>query len=104
MSTLKKVYRSLFIPVTIMLVPHSCRDTFRVKMPAALILSVFIFSIIGAGYVFSIVDDALHYEPTRKELEYYKGQFAELESTIASLDMAEKQFNDLFAMDNVPYR
>lgn len=100
MSLLKKVYRSLFTPVTIMLVPHSCRDAIRLKIPAALILSVFIFSIIGAGFVFSIVDDALHYEPTKKELEYYKGQFAELESTIASLDMAEKQFNGLFALES----
>jgi len=100
MNPLRKVYRVLFTPVTIMLVPHSCKEAFRLKIPTALILSVFIFSIIGLGYVFTLVDDALRYEPTRQKLEYYKGQFAELESTIASLDMAEKQFKGLFTLES----
>jgi murein DD-endopeptidase MepM/ murein hydrolase activator NlpD len=100
MNLFKRVYRGLFTPITIMLVPHSCKETVRCKIPAALILSVIIFSFIGAGYVYSVVDDALRYEPTKKELEYYKGQFAELESTIVALDMAKKDFNNLFALES----
>ena len=53
MNSLEKVYKVLFTPVTIMLVPHSCKDALRLKIPTALILSVFIFSIIGLGYVIS---------------------------------------------------
>jgi len=98
MSPLKRLYKGLVTPVTIMLVPHSTRGTYRFKVPAMLIVSVFIFSIVGAGFVATLVDDALRYEPTKNELDFYKGQFAELESTIVSLQVAQKEFNSLFAL------
>lgn len=99
MDKARNVWRSLFTPVTVMLVPHSSKESYKCKVPAYVILSVMVLSLFGLGFVTAMVGDALRYEPTKHELEYYKGQFAELRSTISSLQMAEREFKELFALE-----
>lgn len=91
--------RKIFTPVTVMLVPHSCSSGMRVRLPAAALGLMVALCVLGSVYVISIADAAFSYEPTKKELEYYKGQFAELESTVSSLAAADREFRNLFSLE-----
>lgn len=99
MSKYTEHIKKAFMPITIMCVPHSSGCTYRFRIPLVAIISVCALSIIGAGYIYAMLGAAFKYEPTAKELQFYKTQFAELESTISSLSMADKEFRNLFALD-----
>lgn len=53
----------------------------------------------GTVHVYKLTRNAVNYDPTKKELDYYKQQFTELASTISSLSMADKQFRELFSLE-----
>ena len=96
MDRMRCIIKRALTPVTVMLVPHTCSGELRMRVPA-MVLAVFMFlSLAGGVYVYTLADAAFRYEPTRKELEYYKGQFAELEVTITSLASADREFRTLF--------
>ncbi len=95
-----RLLKRLCTSVTIMFVPHSSTKPFRFKVPALVLLKVAILSIFGAYYVYSVTVDAIKYKETKKELDYYAGQFNELQSTISALKMAEAEFGRLFSLDS----
>lgn len=96
----RKLLRRLVTSVTIMFVPHSSRQTIRVRVPALVLLKILVLAVIGAIYVYSVTVDAIRYKETKKELDYYAGQFNELKSTISALKVAESEFGKLFSMDS----
>jgi murein DD-endopeptidase MepM/ murein hydrolase activator NlpD len=96
----RNLFRKLVTPVTIMLIPHNSRSTFRIKMPSVALFAIALLSLIGTGYLYKLVGDAIKYAPTKEKLDYYQGQFIELESTIASLRMANNEFRKLFSLEN----
>jgi len=98
MHRLTIALKKLLTPVTVMLVPHTSRCEIRMRMPAMVLVCILALSIAGGAYVYTLADAAFSYEPARKELEYYKGQFAELEMTITSLSEANKEFRSLFEL------
>jgi len=98
MNKLSLLIKKLFTPVTVMLVPHTCGGECRFRMPAIVLAIAFLLSLTGGVYVFTLADAAFKYEPAKKELDYYKGQFAELEMTITSLSAANREFRSLFEL------
>lgn len=100
MYRLKIIFRKLFTPVTIMFVPHNSRRTFRFIVPSVGLVLAGMLCFLGMGYVYTLADAAFKYFPTKKKLDYYQSQFVELESTIASLKMANNEFKRLFSMDS----
>ena len=97
MHRLSRMLRMMLLPVTIMLVPHSSSaGSFRLRLPLATLMALAALPVLGVSYIYTMVHDALRYEPTRQELVYYKGRFAELESTISALDEANREFRSLF--------
>jgi len=99
MYKLRIVLRKLFTPVTIMFVPHNSRRTLRFIVPSVGLFLAGLLCILGIGYVYKLADAAFKYFPTKKKLDYYQSQFVELESTIASLKMADNEFKRLFSMN-----
>lgn len=96
----RRLLNKLFTSVTIMFVPHSSSKPYRVRVPALILVNAAVLSVIGAFYVFTVTMEAMKYNETKKELDYYAGQFSELESTILALKQAETQFHKLFAVDS----
>ncbi len=69
-------------------------------MPALILVKTAVLAVIGAFYVYSVTVDAIKYKETKKELDYYTGQFNELQSTISALKAAEAEFDRLFSMES----
>jgi len=98
MHKLSLLIRNLLMPVTVMLVPHTCRGEIRLRMPALVLAALLVLSLVGGVYMYTLAGAAFRYEPAKKELDYYKRQFAELEMTITSLSAANKEFRSLFEL------
>ena len=95
-----RLLKKLLTSVTIMFVPHSSSKTLGVRVPVVALLTISLLSVTGAYYVYSVTVDAFKYKETKKELDYYTGQFSELQSTISALKVAEAEFGRLFSMDS----
>ncbi len=98
MQNIKKILKKAFTPITIMLIPHSSRNSIRLKIPSIGILVSLILWFIGTVYVFSIAIDAFEYNRMKDKLNYYSGQFMEMKSTIITLKRAEDEFRRLFSL------
>jgi len=100
MYKVKRMFRKLFTPVTIMCVPHGCSESYKFRVPAALIALCMVLSSIGAWKAYALKDDAVEYARASKELRFFKTQFAEMESTLSALTVANAEFQTLFSMEN----
>lgn len=98
MQRIRKLLKKLYTPVTIILIPHTSRRTINFKMPSIGLLVSVLMSFIGVAYVFSVAVDTVEYHRMRDKLNFYKGQFVDLKSTIFALKKAEKDFNKLFSL------
>lgn len=98
MYKLRMLFKKAFTPVTIMLIPHSNKKPFNIKMPSIGIIVSIIFWLIGTVYVFSVAVDAFEYKKMKETLNYYTNQFIEVKSTMSALRKAESEFTRLFSL------
>lgn len=96
----RRLLKKLFMSVTIMLVPHSSSKPYRIRVPVLLLIKAAVLSVVGAFYVYAVTVEAIKYTETKKELDYYAGQFSELQSTIMALKQAEAEFGRLFSVES----
>lgn len=97
MRKVRKFLRGLFLtPITIMFVPHTSRRTIMLKVPSIGLLISGVLCILGAYYVYLVTVQAVQYREAKEELDYYSGQFRELQPTIAALKMAEAELSRVF--------
>jgi len=96
----RKVFKRLFTSVTIMFVPHSSSKPVRLRVPALVLIQVAVLSIAGGVYIYNVTVDAIRYKETKKELDYYTGEFNDLKSTISALKEAQTEFDKLFSVDS----
>ncbi|MDP3112093.1 MAG: M23 family metallopeptidase [Thermodesulfovibrionales bacterium] len=100
MHRIKTLIRKSFTPITIMLIPHSNRKPFNLKMPYAGIFVSIILWGIGTAYVFSIAIDTFEYNRMKEKVGYYSSQFIEMKATMSALKKAESEFRKLFALNS----
>lgn len=98
MEKFRKTLKRLFTPVTIMLVPHSRAQPFRVRVPFAGIAVSVLLCIVGTAYLFTVSVRTIEYYRMQDKLSYVTSQFLELQSTMYSLKLAESEFKKLFAL------
>lgn len=98
MYRLKMLLKKVFTPVTIMLIPHSNRKPFNIRIPSIGIVVSIIFWLIGTVYVFSVAVNAFEYRKMKETLNYYTSQFTEVKSTMSALRKAESEFSRLFSL------
>ncbi len=96
--SIKTLIKKAFTPVTIMLIPHEKNRPLNFKIPFILILSSFLFTLIGVIYVFLIAVNTFEYHRMKDTLNYYSQQFTELNTTISALKKAENEFRRLFSL------
>lgn len=98
MGKIRKIRKRIFTPVTIMLVPHSRTQPFRVRVPFAGIAASVLLFLVGTVYVFTVSVRTIEYYRMQDKLSYVTSQFLELKSTMYSLKLAESEFKKLFAL------
>lgn len=94
---IKNFIKKLFIPITILLIPHEKIKPINIKFPFFCLFSVFLLSIIGLIYMLNVAVDTAEYYLMKKRLNYYSAQFSEINSTINSLKKIEQDFRKLFS-------
>jgi murein DD-endopeptidase MepM/ murein hydrolase activator NlpD len=98
MSRFRKFLRKAFTPITIMLIPHSSSRHVSLKIPSiGVVLSVAMW-LIGSLYVVSMAVNTFEYRKMKEKLNYYSGQFIELNATMTGLKKAESEFMRLFSL------
>lgn len=100
MRKIKILFKKAFTPITIMLIPHSNRKPFNLKIPSIGIFVSILLWFIGTGYVFSVAVDTFEYKRMKERLGYYSGQFIEMKATMSALKKAESEFRKLFSLDS----
>ena len=90
--------QKIFIPITIMFVPHEKIRPLNVKIPFLYLFIIIIFAFTGFIYVFNVAVDTAEYYMMKKKLEHYTAQLEEVDTTIKSLKMIEKEFKRLFSL------
>jgi murein DD-endopeptidase MepM/ murein hydrolase activator NlpD len=100
MQRLKLLLRKAFVPVTVMVIPHSDVRSIKIKLPSVGIIASILLWAIGTAYVFSVAVDAFEYSKMKEKLGYYSSQFIELRSTISSLKQAESDFKRIFSVNS----
>ncbi|MBF0608316.1 MAG: M23 family metallopeptidase [Candidatus Magnetobacterium sp. LHC-1] len=97
MLKLKKFIRHLFTPITILIIPHSNEQTYRMKLPSVGIVMLVAMWVAFTGYMVSVGVTTKEYNEIKGRADFYYRQFTELHGTIDSLKKAETQFKKLFA-------
>lgn len=98
MSKLKKLFRKAFTPMTIMLIPHSNSRPLSLKIPSVGVVFSIAMWLVGSLYVLAVAVDTFEYHRMKEKLNYYSGQFVELNATMNGLKRAESEFMRLFSL------
>ncbi len=100
MRSIRSLFKTVFTPVTIMLVPHSRSKPVSVRIPLAGILFSTVSFFVGVIYLFTAAVHTVEYHQMKERLAYVTGQFLELKSTMDSLKQAEQEFKRLFSLES----
>ncbi len=99
MRRLKKFFKRLFTPITILLIPHSNGKPFRLKLPSFGIILVVTLWLSFTAFIISVGVTTKEYYELKDQLDFYKDQFRDLTTTIQSLKKAESRFKRLFSLE-----
>lgn len=98
MLRMKFLFKKAFTPITIMVIPHSNRKPFNLKIPSIGIFISVLLWLIGTVYVLSMAIDTLKYYRMQEKVQYYSDQFLEIKTTMSALKKAEAEFKKLFSL------
>jgi murein DD-endopeptidase MepM/ murein hydrolase activator NlpD len=88
--------KRLFIPVTILLVPHCRTKPVSIRLPVLAVASSVCLFLLGASVVVAMSLRAVEHQRMKERLSYLSSQFLEMKDTMQSLRQAEKDFRKLF--------
>jgi murein DD-endopeptidase MepM/ murein hydrolase activator NlpD len=97
MQKIRTGIKKLFVPVTIMFIPHNSRRAFNLKFPTVGLIALAIFSLIGMGVVALLSVSALEYQVMKQKVNFYSSQFQELHRTMEALKKSEEEFRKIFS-------
>lgn len=98
MHCFRRFLKMIFIPVTLMLVPHSRTKPISLRIPLAGIFVSVLLLIVGTGYVFSVSVRTMEYHKMRERLSQVTSHYQEMKATMHSLKVAEGEFRRLFGL------
>jgi murein DD-endopeptidase MepM/ murein hydrolase activator NlpD len=100
MYKLRRLFKKIHTPITIMLVPHSRFSSRSIRIPFIMAVLFCCLSCVGLAYTASLTVQALDYYRLKRQYATISQQFNEMESTMASLKQSEMQFRKLFAVNS----
>ncbi len=100
MYKLRRLFKKIHTPITIMLVPHSRFSSRSIRIPFIMAVLFCCLSFVGLAYTASLTVQALDYYRMKRQYAAISQQFTEMESTMASLKESEMQFRKLFSVNS----
>jgi len=98
MHRFRRFLKWIFVPVTLMLVPHSRSKPVSFRIPlAGIFVSVLMF-LVGTAYMFSVSVRTMEYYSMKERLSLVTSQYQEMKSTMHSLKLAEAELRKLFGL------
>lgn len=97
MYKIRRIFKRLFTPVTIMMIPHDSKRTINIRLPAVGVITSAVMWIVGSVYVVSIAINTIEYHNMKTKLIFYTEQFTQLTKTISTLKKAEAEFKRLLS-------
>ncbi len=98
MHRFRRFFKWIFVPVTLMLVPHSRSKPVSFRIPlAGIFVSVLMF-LVGTAYMFSVSVRTMEYYTMKERLSLVTSHYQEMKSTMDSLKLAEAEFRKLFEL------
>ena len=98
MHQIRKVIKKALTPVTLMMIPHSNKTPYNLKIPFICIISLIFLWLFGTGYTFFTAIRSVQYYMMKDNLSFYTDQFNKLKTTIVALKQSEEQFRHLFSL------
>ncbi|RMG75088.1 MAG: M23 family peptidase [Nitrospirae bacterium] len=100
MFKIKRFFRALFTPVTIMMIPHNNKNLYRVKLPLVLIMVFLLLWASLTAYIAYTGKTTADYKRLKQRVDFYSSQLEDINETIRSLKKAESDFKRLFALNS----
>ncbi len=100
MYRVRKFFKALFTPVTIMMIPHNNKRMYRLKIPMIFIFAFLIAWISISSYLVFVGKTTADYEKMKEKVDFYSSQLYDINETIRSLKKAESDFKRLFALNS----
>jgi murein DD-endopeptidase MepM/ murein hydrolase activator NlpD len=98
MTRMKRFLKMIFVPVTLMVVPHSRTKSMSIRVPVAAILFCFVMFAVGTSAVVSVSVRAVEYRTMKAKLQTITTHYDEMRSTMSSLKKAEADLRHLFGL------
>lgn len=99
-KTIRQIVKMTFQPITIMVIPHSSKTPFNIKVPIFIMIGIILCLSGGVTYLFKDTIDRIEYKRAKQKLETYSKEFKDLESTIDKLKANEKELKKLLAFNS----
>jgi murein DD-endopeptidase MepM/ murein hydrolase activator NlpD len=100
MYKLRRLFKKIHTPITIMLVPHTRFSSRSIRIPFIMAVLFCCLSCVGLAYTASLTVQAVDYYRIKRQYAAISQQFSEMESTMASLKQSESQFRKLFSVNS----
>jgi murein DD-endopeptidase MepM/ murein hydrolase activator NlpD len=97
MYKIRRIFKKLFTPVTIMMIPHDSKRTINIRLPSIGVITSAVMWVVGSIYVVSVAINTIEYYNMKTKLSLYTEQFTQLTNTISSLKKAEAEFKRLLS-------
>lgn len=98
MHRIRRFLKMIFVPVTLMLVPHSRTKPFSIRIPLAGIFVSMLLLMVGTAYMVSISVRTLEYYKMQERLSLVTSHYEEMKATMHSLKVAEAEFRKLLGL------
>jgi len=98
MNFLRRFLKMIFVPVTLMVVPHARTQTFSLRVPVAGIVFCFLMFLVGTTVVVTVSVRTVEYHSMKERLETITSHYEEMQSTMSSLKKAEAELRHLFGL------
>ena len=98
MNRTKVLFKRLWTPVTILMVPHGRSKPVRMQVSVFSILACCFLTISGAFFLVKVSVDAIEYRRMETQLSYYITQFNETKDRMHYLRQAERDFRKMFSL------
>jgi murein DD-endopeptidase MepM/ murein hydrolase activator NlpD len=98
MHRFRRFLKWIFVPVTLMLVPHSRSKPVSFRIPLAGIFASVLMFLVGTAYMFSVSVRTMEYYTMKEKLSLVTSQYQEMKSTMHSLKQAEAELRKLFGL------
>ncbi len=97
---LRKILKKASQSITIMIIPHTSKTPFNIKLPVFVVILFMVCICSGVTYIFMGMKEKAEYYRMKEKLEAYSKEFKDLQSTLGNLKENEKELKRLLSYNS----